>query len=86
MPMENTYLATDAFDGVLYPLARKFFEDRGVAMPLAGTPAGDVAYRLWAKWALSNVDLRSPAAEAAALQEIEVWIHEELDGPDNTRP
>lgn len=73
------YTATRAFDGILYQLARKFFDDRGVTMPLAGTPAGDVAYRLWAKWGYADVEGKSPDRKVAALHEIEDWIREELN-------
>lgn len=72
------YIATEAFDGPLYQLARKFFDERGVTMPLAGTPSGDVAYRLWKKWGYADVDGKHPERKASALREIEDWIREEL--------
>ncbi len=73
------YIATEAFNGLLYELARKFFDDRGVTMPLAGTPEGDKAFRLWAKWGYADVDGKHPERKAAALREIETWMREELN-------
>lgn len=53
--------------------ARAFYVERGIEMPLLGTPAGDKAYELWAAWAFSNLNGDNPKAEAVALVAIEEW-------------
>lgn len=53
--------------------ARAFWQERGQYMPLAGIPAGDEMYRLWAEWAFSNMSGKTPEAEAGALAAIEAW-------------
>lgn len=53
--------------------ARMFYEERGVDMPLIGTPGGDKAYSLWAKWAFADMNEYRQQAEAEALAAIEEW-------------
>ncbi len=53
--------------------ALMFYEERGVDMPLIGTPEGDKAYSLWAKWAFADMNDDRQQAEAEALAAIEEW-------------
>jgi len=51
-----------------------FYEERGVDMPLIGTPGGgDKAYSLWAKLAFADMNDDRQLAEAEALEAIEEW-------------
>lgn len=54
-------------------IAGQFWLERGISMPLLGTPAGDEAYELWATWAFSNLDGMAPERQAGSLAAIEAW-------------
>lgn len=48
-------------------------------MPLIGTPWGDKAYSLWAKWAFADTTDDKKRADAKALAAIQEWEKSMVD-------
>lgn len=52
---------------------RAFYAGRGIELPLRGLRGFDEAYRLWATWAFSDMDGKTPAKQLETMQDIEAW-------------